>query len=825
MAACGPGTKPGGAGVRMSGPGADACERATAFASQATAAAAGGYLWSALEHLDAASEQCPTPANADAVTAMRARLWLDIARPSSSADEQKLAIELYRLGTNERLGGALDDALKSLTRSFELAPHPLTLVQIAMVHNAAGRPVEGRIATARALAVAETWSGSKAVPVLAAGHRDDVVAVAPQPGGDLLATLATGQTSFGSVALWSMATGRQVGAIDAHCAELVFSPDGQHIALATRERTIDIWDVVAQMTTASYATVGVAKSLHYSANGDFLVAIEGDSITVRDAANGTQLRALARAASVAAISPDGSLLAVSGTEASLDVIEVASGRVVYTLRHASEPTWEVMEYAPDPEVSAAAFSPDGSLIATAASTDGIRVWEVATGREQTPPASTAWSTAVEFSADGSLIASLEWEDDGVCDEHGNCGAKSFVVISNARTGQTTGTAWDAVSATSFGFRRDGNPGLVTGTRDGGVVVYDVPGGNLARTLSVPRAVGLDVLAVHPRAGIVYNRGADRDEASLVRLAPTGESTILVNPDDVLETWVAEISLSANGDLAVSRKFGHPALWKLGETRATSFGDDASWARVALSRDGALLATSDATEPLVRIWDVRSRELVAQTHAAPRRLAWNRDATALAMDAMMWKPSPGSVSTIAGDPSVVVFLDDVRAIAATDSELWMVNTETGEVAWRTAVDPDARIAVSPDATRVAITGRSAGPVMIREASSGDEVSRMTTTGVPFWLTDVSLAIAGDAIELWDVAGTAPNASLHMPIGEVDTWLIITRTGRVDAGTEGGVAPDHMYWKIGTTQLPSWVGWDHRRSAGALAAALAGLPASR
>ena len=95
------------------------------------------------------------------------------ARPAlgGEVDDEvaKRAIALYRDGVNLRLLGEHETAIGQLRRSYALAPHALTVVQIAAAHRGSERAVEARKATARALAIAELVQGATAVPQLPLG--------------------------------------------------------------------------------------------------------------------------------------------------------------------------------------------------------------------------------------------------------------------------------------------------------------------------------------------------------------------------------------------------------------------------------------------------------------------------------------------------------------------------------------------------------------------------------------------------------------------------------------------------------------------------------
>jgi WD40 repeat protein len=94
-----------------------------------------------------------------------------------------------------------------------------------------------------------------------------------------------------------------------------------------------------------------------------------------------------------AFSPDASRLASSGSDSTVKLWDVATGREALLLKgHAGG-------------VSSLAFSPDGSRLATAGEDRTVRVWDTMTGQETLAlKRNTGVFTRLAFSPDGSRLA-------------------------------------------------------------------------------------------------------------------------------------------------------------------------------------------------------------------------------------------------------------------------------------------------------------------------------------------------------------------------------------------------------------------------------------
>lgn len=298
------------------------------------------------------------------------------------------------------------------------------------------------IASGKAVASAETPGGT--VAAVAPDGKTAAFTTTPRVGRPVVVrSAADGKEvfSFGAHADVTERTafGSLVGA-------LAYSPDGKRLATAGRSGlvggrhglpggVVKVWDAATgkQLVHVPGPRPGVSASsftgaVAFSADGKFLAAgtdgaggelPESGEVIVWDAADGKAVRSIRvrdgvrpgdfhSAVTAVALSPDGKLVAASfgnrparsdgllladAPTASLQVWEVATGKIVHTLRgHATA-------------VGRLAFSPDGKRLASAGEDRTVRVWDAATGKQlRSIPFEAGPARALAFSPDGKHLA-------------------------------------------------------------------------------------------------------------------------------------------------------------------------------------------------------------------------------------------------------------------------------------------------------------------------------------------------------------------------------------------------------------------------------------
>ncbi len=246
---------------------------------------------------------------------------------------------------------------------------------------------------------------------LSSGGRGRVYSVAFSPADNrLLAVGYGGQADVSYVALWDIDTGTELarlpGATDlpdfridensGAVGALAFSPEGKYLvagfgspgllAPAITPSPLKVWEVATRRLIRRLSGHrGYCVSLDFSRDGARLASGSRDGTAIlwstetwnamhtlrneeSDSMYSTVLQQLGMVEDVA-FAPDGKTLALASREGTVQFWEVATGKLLKTLKgHSSA-------------VNAVVLSPDGRTLATGGSDQTVRLWNVESGRE------------------------------------------------------------------------------------------------------------------------------------------------------------------------------------------------------------------------------------------------------------------------------------------------------------------------------------------------------------------------------------------------------------------------------------------------------------
>ena len=220
-------------------------------------------------------------------------------------------------------------------------------------------------------------------------------------------TLASGDEGS-SIILWDLKTGVQLRQLGGYASVLAFSPDGKMI-LSAEDNELRLWDVTTGAVrrifrgyTANAQIVGITP------NGSTLVSIgtvkgrdgyDEDEITLWGLLSGKKLHSLRGASYAVAISnstrvsPDGRLIASATGEGATNISlwDVRTGV-------------KIRSFKGDNTIHALNFSPDGKYLASGGSNGTIYLWDIATGKHvSTLVGHENWVSSVAFSSDGKYL--------------------------------------------------------------------------------------------------------------------------------------------------------------------------------------------------------------------------------------------------------------------------------------------------------------------------------------------------------------------------------------------------------------------------------------
>jgi WD40 repeat protein len=235
------------------------------------------------------------------------------------------------------------------------------------------------------------------------GHDAGIGSIAIAPDGRLLAS----GSQDGTVRLWEAGTAKEVDRLDTHdgmVLALGFSPDGKQLAAGGQSKAVHLLDVATSQELRAFGTSSrLVVRLAYSPDGKLLGTLDSGERIVRlwDSAAGAEVRELGGDSADVndfAFSPDGALLAMSSSDGSIRVFDVASGRLQ---RECALPPARRLG-----GVYGLCFSPDGRMLAAGYDDSSVRLWEVISGQERSSLEGHRNAVlCVAFSPDGRRLAS------------------------------------------------------------------------------------------------------------------------------------------------------------------------------------------------------------------------------------------------------------------------------------------------------------------------------------------------------------------------------------------------------------------------------------
>ena len=286
------------------------------------------------------------------------------------------------------------------------------------VNSAAFSPDGTRIVTASSDKTARIWDAASGREIAALqGHEDSVNSAAFSPDGTRIVTASSDKTAR----IWDAALGREIAALRGHEASVnsaAFSPDGTRIVTASSDKTARIWDAGSGYAIVKLADrKAAAQSASFSPDGMRIVTSSGDNARVSNA-EFASARAFSSLANLE-LSNDGATLLLrrlGGSTALMRSIEKSKRSP-----NDPAPTWDLrtVGLGPSLRIVDAALSPDGSTLALAVTDNSIRMFDVSALFSDNGGAKeiaeirghSELQSAMSFSDDGDKLAISDFNGD------------------------------------------------------------------------------------------------------------------------------------------------------------------------------------------------------------------------------------------------------------------------------------------------------------------------------------------------------------------------------------------------------------------------------
>ncbi len=276
----------------------------------------------------------------------------------------------------------------------------------------------------------------------------------------------------GTARIWDAQSGEERLVLQGHTSDVLdaaFSPDGRRVVTAGRDGTVRLWDAASGEAIATLTgTTTLVRRVAFSPDGRLIASVGEDQVlNVWDATTleplGYSPLATASPLLTLAFSPDSRFIAAaggrSGSEGPVFVWDAASGEQVISQRLHTNPVLSI------------AFSPDGATLRSVAVDGTEGVIDLATGEGSTVPRyPDTGITSMAIAPDGSMAYALV---DGTI---------------HIRAADATNTSADTVLSGhsdiiwDLDFSPDGQR-LVSGSRDGKVLIWDVAQGQQVREIT------------------------------------------------------------------------------------------------------------------------------------------------------------------------------------------------------------------------------------------------------------------------------------------------------------------------------------------------------
>ncbi|KAL9568837.1 hypothetical protein ACKAV7_007054 [Fusarium commune] len=357
-------------------------------------------------------------------------------------------------------------------------------------------------------------------------------------------------------------------------------------------------------------------------------------------------------------SNDGTLIASGSHDKTVKIWNIATGKEEQTLKGHTN------------SVSSVVFSNNGKLIASGSYDNTVKIWNIATGKEeQTLKGHINWVSSVVFSNDSKLIASGSYD--------------KTIKVWNVATGKEEQTLEGHINWVSSVVFSNDSKLIASGSGDRTVKIWNMATGEEERTLEGHAGSVTSVMFSNNSKLIA---SGSYDETVKIWNVATGEEERTLEGHTSLVTSVV---FSKDSKLVISGSFDMTVkIWNAatGEEEQTLEGHTSLVTSVVFSKDSKLIA-SGSEDKTVKIWIVVAgeEERILEGHAGSvTSVVFSNDGKLIASGSgdetiKIWNAATGEEEqTLEGHISLVtsvVFSKDSKLIASGSEDktvkIWIV----------------------------------------------------------------------------------------------------------------------------------------------------------